>query len=159
MAVVMDVDMNVVMGVKTRLMSALLVVAAVIAPMSASGEEADPFDGRLLPLELIMANRGEIGLTREQSERIGELVVSVQQAVAGRRWEMQSAYFDLLETLDEEQIDEERALALAKQAVDTENAIKLEQMRLLIRLRNLLTPEQVATLRARRAETTGRSGR
>ncbi len=115
-------------------------------------EEADPFDGRLLPIELIMAHRTEIGLTAAQNKRIGELVVGVQQAVAGHQWEMQTAYFELIEVLDETDIDEDRAIALAKKAVDTENEIKLEQMRLLIRLRNLLTPEQVTLLQARRAE-------
>ena len=132
----------------------LLVMLLAMTPFPAfAEEEEDPFDGRLLSLELIMAHRSEIGLTRAQNKEIGELVVAVQQAVAGKSWDMQSAYFELMEVLDEAQIDEDRAIALAKQAVDTENEIKLEQMRLLIRLRNLLTPEQVAVLQARRAET------
>ena len=131
----------------------LLVMLLAMTPFPAfAEEEEDPFDGRLLSLELIMAHRSEIGLTRAQNKEIGELVVAVQQAVAGKSWDMQSAYFELMEVLDEAQIDEDRAIALAKQAVDTENEIKLEQMRLLIRLRNLLTPDQVAVLQARRAE-------
>jgi len=136
--------------------SALLALLATL-PLAAFAEEKDkdPFDGRLFAPELIMANRNAIGLTREQNKQIGELVVAVQQAVAGRTWEMQSAYFDLMEVLDEPVVDEERAIALAKQAVDSETEIKLEQMRLLIRLRNLLTPEQVAVLQAKRAEMSG----
>jgi len=131
----------------------LLAVLLAVTPLPAFAEEKeDPFDGRLLSLELIMAHRNEIGLSKAQNKEIGELVVAVQQAVAGKSWAMQSAYFELMEVLDESEIDEDRAIALAKQAVDTENEIKLEQMRLLIRLRNLLTPEQVATLQERRAE-------
>jgi Spy/CpxP family protein refolding chaperone len=133
----------------------LLVTLLAAAPVRAfAEEEEDPFDGRLLSLELIMAHRNEIGLTKAQNREIGELVVAVQQAVAGKSWDMQSAYFELMEVLDEPQIDEDKAIALAKQAVDTENEIKLEQMRLLIRLRNLLTPEQVAVLQTKRAEMT-----
>jgi Spy/CpxP family protein refolding chaperone len=119
-------------------------------PVTATAAEEDPFDGRLLPLELVMAHRKDIGLTRDQSTRIGELVVAMQKAVADKQWRMQSAYFDLMALLDEPAIDEAAALALAKQAVDTENEIKLEQMRLLIRLRNLLTADQITLLRARR---------
>ena len=135
------------------LLAGMLVILLAIAPICAiAEEEEDPFDGRLLSLELVMAHRNEIGLTKAQNDEIGALVVAVQQAVAGKSWDMQSAYFELMEVLDEAQIDEDRAIALAKQAVATENEIKLEQMRLLIRLRNLLTPDQVAVLQARRAE-------
>ena len=141
------------MAMNRMIWSALLALLLAL-PLAAVAEEEedDPFDGRLISPELIMANRSAIDLTRDQHKQIGELMVAVQQAVAGKTWEMQSAYFELMEVLDEEQIDEDRAIALARQAVDTENEIKLEQMRLLIRLRNLLTPEQVAVLQARRAE-------
>lgn len=115
----------------------------------AGAEEADPFDGRLLPLELVMAHRKEIDLTSGQNKQIGALVVEMQKAVADKQWQMQSAYFDLMAVLDEPQVDEAQALELARQAVDTENEIKIEQMRLLIRLRNLLTAEQIATLRSK----------
>lgn len=141
------------MVVVRMMLAGLLVALLAFTPILAfAEEEEDPFEGRLLSLELIMAHRNEIGLTKAQNEEIGELVVAVQQAVAGKSWTMQSVYFELMEVLDEPRIDEDRAIALAKQAVDTENEIKLEQMRLLIRLRNLLTPEQVAVLQERRAE-------
>ena len=74
----------------------------------------------------------------------------------GSRW--QTAYLELMDLLDTPEIDEEQAVALAKQAVDTENAIKLEQKRLLIRLRNLLIPEQVAALRNLRAKGAASTG-
>jgi len=146
------------MAVSSGLQRWLLGGLILITPLVASAAEDDPFDGRLLPVELVLDHRAEIGLTREQNKRIGELVVGVQQAVAGYQWEMQTAYFELLEVLDADDIDEERAIALARKAVDTENEIKLEQMRLLIRLRNLLTPEQVATLQARQAAQAAAGG-
>lgn len=130
----------------------LLALLIAAMPLAALAQQDDPFDGRLIPLELVMAHRAEIGLTEAQNKQIGELVVEVQQAVAGRRWAMQTAYFELMEVLDEQEVDEDRAIALARKAVDTENEIKLEQMRMLIRLRNLLTPEQFATLQARRIQ-------
>ena len=141
------------MVVARMMFSGLLVALLAFTPIRAfAEEEEDPFEGRLLSVELIMAHRNEIGLTEAQNKEIGELVVAVQQAVAGKSWAMQSAYFELIEVLDAAEIDEDRAMELAKQAVDTENEIKLEQMRLLIRLRNLLTPDQVAVLQERRAE-------
>ena len=131
-----------------------LIVCGLITALCCFGPpavaaEADPFDGRLLPLELVMAHRKEIDLTGGQNKQIGALVVEMQKAVADKQWQMQSAYFDLMAVLDEPQVDEAQALELARQAVDTENEIKIEQMRLLIRVRNLLTAEQIATLRSK----------
>lgn len=144
---------------RTMLAMMVCMVTLIAPPLTVvAQEQADPFDGRLLPVELIMTHRTEIGLTTAQNKRIGELVVAVQQAVAGYQWEMQSAYFELIEVLDQADIDETRAIALVRKAVETENEIKLEQMRLLIRLRNLLTPEQVTLLQARRLEQLANSG-
>jgi len=132
------------------ILAASLALATTLLPTGTSAaEDDDPFDGRLLPVELVMAFRRDIGLTREQSETIGTLVVELQQAVAEKQWRMQSAYFDLLEVLDAERIDRQRALELTETAVDLENEIKLAQVALLIDVRNLLSAEQVRFLRAR----------
>lgn len=140
-----------------RMIWSVLLALLLALPLAAVAEEEedDPFDGRLISPELIMANRSAIDLTRDQHKQIGELMVAVQQAVAGKTWEMQSAYFELMEVLDEAVVDEEQAIGLARQAVNAENEIKLEQMRLLIRLRNLLTPEQLEILQAIRLEQMG----
>lgn len=130
----------------------LVGVLAGVPSFAARAKDPDPFDGRLIPIEAVMAFRKEIALTKSQGERIGELVVELQQGVAGKQWQMQSAYFELLEVLDAAPVDEPRALALAKRAIDTENEIKLEQIRMLIRVRNLLDDRQVEFLRARLAE-------
>ena len=117
----------------------------------AGAAEPDPFGGRLLPIELVMAFRKQIDLTAEQNKRLGAMVVELQQNVAGKQWEMQSAFADLLELLDQNPVDEPRALDLAKHAIDIENTIKVEQIRMLIRVRNMLTDAQVEFLRARLA--------
>ena len=110
-------------------------------------EEDDPFDKKLIPLELVMEHRQEIGLSKAQQGSIGELVVALQKTVAEHQWEMQSAYFDLLELLDETPIDESAAIRSLRVAIEAENAVKLEQVSLLIQVRNLLTSEQIAQLR------------
>jgi Spy/CpxP family protein refolding chaperone len=129
------------------LLAALLVTSAPVASAA-----DDPFGDRLLPVELVMAFRKQIDLTAEQNKRLGDLVVELQSAVAGKQWEMQSAYFELIDVLDQPTIDETRATALAKRAIDIENEIKVEQLRLLIRMRNLLSSEQIVYLRARLAD-------
>lgn len=126
-------------------------LAALFAATPAAAADPDPFGGRLLPIELVMAFRKQIDLTADQNRRMGALVVDLQQNVAGKQWEMQSTFTDLLEALDQNPIEEQRALDLAKHAIDVENQIKVEQLRMLIRLRNILTDSQVEFLRARLA--------
>ena len=128
---------------------ALAVCLAVTNPVEAA--DPDPFGGRLLPIELVMAFRKQIDLTAEQNKRMGALVVELQQNVAGKQWEMQTTFADLLELLDQNPIDEQRAVDLAKHAIDVENQIKVEQLRMLVRLRNMLSDSQVEFLRARLA--------
>ncbi|MEQ8692304.1 MAG: hypothetical protein RIC89_15905 [Pseudomonadales bacterium] len=140
-----------------RLHTVVLLVSLVLAGWMAPGFAAekggankdDPFDGRLLPIELVMHHRQEIGLTAEQHSEIGKLVVMVQKSVAEKQWAMQSSYFELIELLDKPKIDEDRAVSVAREAVDLENDIKTEQIRLLIKVRNLLTADQIAMLRQR----------
>lgn len=137
--------------VLTRVAMATVIVWCLLVPGRAGAAEADPFGGRLLPIELVMAFRKQIDLTPEQNKRIGALVVDLQRGVAGKQWEMQSAFADLLELLDQNPIDEQRALDTARHAIDIENQIKVEQLRMLVRLRNMLTDGQVEFLRARLA--------
>lgn len=130
---------------------AIVTMALTLAAVPAGAADADPFGGRLLPIELVMAFRKQIDLTAEQNKRMGALVVDLQQNVAGKQWEMQSTFTDLLDALDQNPIEEQHALDLAKHAIDVENQIKVEQLRMLIRLRNILTDSQVEFLRGRLA--------
>ncbi|MEM7080733.1 MAG: hypothetical protein AAF513_19100 [Pseudomonadota bacterium] len=127
----------------------ILLLGLTIQSIPLQAAEPDPFHGRLLPLELVMEFRRDIEMSRSQSDAVGELVVELQKSVAEKQWVMQSAYFDLIEELDEETVAEARAIELLDTALVTENQIKLEQIRFLIRLRNLLQPEQIRYLRER----------
>ncbi|XOV82008.1 MAG: hypothetical protein ACFHXK_14205 [bacterium] len=130
---------------QSLLLICLLTVCLVSSDVAA--DEPDPFHKRLLPVELVMSFRREIKLSEAQSEELGKLVVQMQQAVAQKQWEMQSDYFALIDALDQSRIDEARAITLVQSAIAAENAIKVEQIRLLVRLRNLLQPEQIEFLR------------
>ena len=128
-------------------LSLILVLAAGFVSRDVQADEPDPFHKRLLPVELVMSYRKEIELSQQQSDELGKLVVQMQQSVAQKQWEMQSDYFALIEALDQTRIDEEEAIALVQSAIAAENAIKVEQVRLLVRLRNLLSPQQIEFLR------------
>lgn len=137
-----------------RTMVSLLLLAGLwlSAAAQAAGPEREPFKGKLFPPNVILEHQDELGLSREQFAQIRAAVVEVQANVAEHEWDMREAYLRIMEALDDKPIDEDAVIAMANDALLAENAIKKKQMAMLIRLRNLLTDEQIDYLRARTAE-------
>ena len=107
----------------------------------------DPFAGRLFAPNIVLENQNELGLTDSQLQQIRELVISTQTTVSEHQWDMREAYREVMTELDEATIDESVVAEKIQLVLETENKVKLAQMSMLIRLRNLLTQEQVAWLR------------
>ena len=112
----------------------------------AAAPKDDVFKGKLFPPNVILENKAELGLSKEQFKAIRAAVVEVQSGVAEHEWDMQEAYQALMQELDEAPIDENRVLELASKALLAENQVKKKQMAMLVRLKNLLTEEQVSYL-------------
>jgi hypothetical protein len=126
-----------------------LVLAIASLGMStalAAAPKDDVFKGKLFPPNVILENKAELGLSKEQFKAIRAAVVEVQSGVAEHEWDMQEAYQALMQELDEAPIDENRVLELANKALLAENQVKKKQMAMLVRLKNLLTDEQVSYL-------------
>ena len=110
----------------------------------------DVFKGKLFAPNVILEHQDELGLTKEQFTAIKTAVVEVQASVAEHEWDLRQAYMKTLESLDETPIDEEQVLKNVEAALLAENQVKQLQVRMLIRLRMLLTDEQVEYLREQR---------
>lgn len=122
----------------------LALVAAGTA--GAAGEKGDPFRGKLFPPNVILEHREALELTKAQFTAIREAVVRVQADIAEHEWDLQEAYQEIMQSLDQKPIDEQKTLGHVSRALAAENEVKKKQMTMLIRIRNLLTDEQVAYL-------------
>jgi len=109
--------------------------------------QQDVFKGKLFAPNVILENQDELDLSREQYTAIRQAVVSTQSAIAEHEWDLREAYQAVLAALDANPVSEDEVLALVGQALAAENEVKKKQVALLIELRNLLTDEQLATLR------------
>ena len=127
---------------------ALLLSAGVVA---AAQPKPDVFKGKLFPPNVILQHQDELNLSKEQFTAIKAAVVEVQANVAGHEWDLREAYMNVLSELDKTPVDEARVMEFVDKALVAENNVKKEQVVMLIRLRNLLTDEQVAFLEARHA--------
>lgn len=115
----------------------------VLGNAMAAGPKDDVFKGKLFPPNVILEHQTELGLSKAQFTAIKEAVVEVQAGVAEHEWDMREAYQALMLELDKAPIDEDRVIAHAEVALQAENQVKKKQMAMLVRLKNLLTAEQV----------------
>ena len=134
------------------LSTALLVLASccVIAGPLASQEpalQADPLFGALFTPELIMQHRRDIVLTDRQRDDISRLIQDLQSKVVRLQWELVDATQQLTGALGRDRVDLDLALDRLDKVLDTERKVKQAHLEMLVRIKNLLTEEQQATLR------------
>jgi Spy/CpxP family protein refolding chaperone len=148
------------MNRRTLLTAALLAVVslpggAAYAVFAQEVEElpADPLFATLYPPELIMQYRRAIGLNDEQRDAISRLIQDLQGRVVRLQWELLDEIQQLTEITGGERVDLDRALDQMDSVLDREKQIKQAHLEMLVRIKNLLTPEQQAMLEELRGGT------
>ena len=124
----------------------LLLLASLSVGTAIAQDDKDVFKGKLFAPNLILENREALQLSKEQFTAIRAAVVEVQANVAEHEWDMQEAYQALMLELDKSPIDEGKVLDYANDALLAENQVKKKQMAMLVRLKNLLTADQISHL-------------
>ena len=127
-------------------MALFLGVAAQAKAQEPDGD-GDPFGGRLFAPNVLMQHQQELALTEAQRDELRETVVSAQATIAEQQWNLMEAYQEMIAELDKTPIDEANVLGLVRAALQVENEVKLTQISMLIKLRNLLTDRQIEYLR------------
>lgn len=129
----------------------LMLCVGIVAAQDRGGKP-DPFKGKLFPPDVILQNQAELNLSKEQFTAIKAAVVEVQANVAEHEWDLREAYQKVLAALDEDPIDEKKVLAHVNDALLAENQVKKQQVRMLIKLKNLLNDDQVGYLESLRED-------
>jgi len=124
----------------------LAVASLGVGLANAAEPQQDVFKGKLFPPNVILEHQEALQLSKEQFTKIRAAVVEVQAGVAEHEWDMREAYQALMQELDKAPIDEVRVLEQATVALKAENQVKKKQMAMLVRLKNLLTSEQIRYL-------------
>jgi Spy/CpxP family protein refolding chaperone len=106
----------------------------------------DPLFRSLFPPELIMQHRRAIELTDAQRDAISRLIQDLQGRVVGLQWKLHDQVQQLTETMSASRVDLDRALDQLDAVLDTERRIKQAHLEMLVRIKNLLRPDQQATL-------------
>jgi len=143
-----------------KLSAALLVGVLTLASYGAvSAQEPslqdDPLFATLFPPELIMQHRRDIGLTDRQRDQISGLIRDLQGHVVQMQWDLLDQMEELTQTMSATRVDLDRALDQLDGVLDTEKNIKQAHLEMLVRIKNLLTPQQQAMLTRLRESVDG----
>ena len=97
----------------------------------------------LVPPEIIMQNQKALGISPHQREQIKEHVAALQTHFTELQWDLQAHMEGLSESLTHPDGQEEAVLAQLDQVLASEAQIKRTQLSMLLRIRGILTPEQL----------------
>jgi len=115
-------------------------------PPPASGSGGRNMGGSFFPVEMVMRNQKAISLTAEQQQTLQESMQKSSPQFTQLQWKL-SAEEESLDTLIKEQTpDTGKVLAQLDKVLLIENEMKRLQLGLMLAVKNVLTPEQVATL-------------
>jgi hypothetical protein len=109
-----------------------------------------PIEGALFPPELVMENQAAIGIDAPQREALTKEIDKGQSERLHLQWQLDAEKEKLVKLLDADKVDEAKAVEQASHVMDYENRIKSAHLSMLIRVKNLLTPDQQKKLQALR---------
>jgi Spy/CpxP family protein refolding chaperone len=114
------------------------------APMPPDG---DPLKREFFPPELIMDHQRELGVTADQRKKLVAEIQAAQSRMVELQFEVKSAHETLADLVRQPKVDEAKAMAQVDKLMAVENEIKKNHLRLLVRIKNLLSAEQQGKLR------------
>jgi hypothetical protein len=129
-----------------------VLVASVASSQGMGQQQKDVFKGKLFAPNIILEHQDALDLSKEQFTAIRAAVVEVQGSVAEHEWDLREAYQRIMADLDESPIIEEQVIQNVEAALLAENEVKKLQVAMLIKLRNLLTDEQMNYLQSVRSK-------
>jgi len=110
----------------------------------------DPIGQQLFPPEPIMSQSQKLHLDDKQRTAIKNEVQRAQSKFFDLQWELKEASDTMVQLLQQTPVDEARVLEQADKVMGYERDIKKIHLSMLIRIKNSLTPDQIAQLRQTR---------
>jgi len=118
-----------------------------LSPPRLQSPPLGPIEATLFPPELVMENQGALGIDTAQRDALTKEIDKGQSERLRLQWQLDAEKEKLVKLLDADKVDEPRATEQATHVMDYENKIKSAHLAMLIRVKNLLTPDQQKKLR------------
>ncbi len=118
--------------------------------------DQDPIGQSFFAPELVIQHQEAIGLSAEQKEYLKTEIRQAQLKFTELQWKLQDEMEKLVGLAKQPRVDEQQALAQLEKVLAAEREIKKEQVTLLVRIKNKLSPEQQAKLSELRSKPASR---
>jgi len=104
-------------------------------------------ESKLFAPDLVMEHQAAIKLDGAQRESVLKEIDRGQSELTHLQWDLQAEKEKLVTILDVDKVDEKKANDQATRVMEQENKIKSAHLGMLVRIKNLLTPDQQKKLR------------
>jgi Spy/CpxP family protein refolding chaperone len=108
--------------------------------------DQDPIGQSFFAPELVIQHQEAIGLSAEQKDYFKTEIRAAQLKFTELQWKLQDEMEKLVTLARQPRVDEPQGLAQLEKVLAAEREIKRQQVTLLVRIKNKLTPEQQAKL-------------
>ncbi|HET8923685.1 MAG TPA: periplasmic heavy metal sensor [Candidatus Acidoferrum sp.] len=123
---------------------ALVLLAA--GTVRAQQPDQDPIGQNLFAPELVIQHQEAIGMSAEQKDFFKAEIRQAQLKFTELQWKLQDEMEKLVSLVKQPRVDEQQVLGQLDRVLAAEREIKKEQVTLLVRIKNRLTPEQQGKL-------------
>lgn len=138
----------------------ILYICAVIlfaaGTAHAQQPDQDPLGQSFFPPELVIQHQEAIGLSAEQKDAFKAEIRQAQLKFTELQWKLQDEMEKLVSLVKQPHPDEQQVLGQLDKVLSAEREVKREQITLLVRIKNKLTPEQQSKLAALRSKPTSK---
>jgi Spy/CpxP family protein refolding chaperone len=108
--------------------------------------DQDPIGQSFFPPELVIQHQEAIGLSTEQKDAFKAEIRQAQLKFTELQWKLQDEMEKMISLVKQPHPDEPQVLAQLDKVLAAEREVKREQITLLVRIKNKLTPEQQSKL-------------
>jgi Spy/CpxP family protein refolding chaperone len=108
--------------------------------------DQDPIGQSFFPPELVIQHQEAIGLSAEQKDYLKTEIRQAQLKFTELQWKLQDEMEKMVSLVKQPHVDEQQVLAQLDRVLAAEREVKKEQITLLVRIKNKLTPEQQGKL-------------
>jgi len=131
---------------RRRLLCLCAAVLLAAGAARAQQSDQDPIGQSFFAPELVIQHQEAIGLSPEQKESIKTEIRQAQLKFTELQWKLQDEMEKLVGLVKQPRVDEQQVLAQLEKVLGAEREVKREQVTLLVRIKNKLTPEQQGKL-------------
>ena len=131
---------------RTRVLCICAMFVFAAGALRAQQPDQDPIGQSFFAPELVIQHQEGIGLSAEQKEYFKTEIRQAQLKFTELQWKLQDEMEKLVALVKQPRVDEQQVLGQLEKLLVAEREVKRQQVTLLVRIKNKLTPEQQGKL-------------